>query len=120
VVALAALMLISLGTGWVVAGRLLRPLRAITAAARDISATSLHRRLGPTGRTAEFAELADTLDSLFARLEAAFAAQRRFVAHASHELRTPLTAQSRASSIASHSIWPGWPARWWPSRPRVR
>jgi signal transduction histidine kinase len=100
VVSLAALLLVSLGMGWVVAGRLLRPLRAITATARDISATRLHRRLGPTGRTAEFAELAETLDRLFARLEAAFAAQRRFVAHASHELRTPLTAQRALLQVA--------------------
>jgi signal transduction histidine kinase len=97
---LGALLLVSLLLGWVVAGRLLRPLRAITSTARDISATSLHRRLGPTGRTAEFAELAETLDGLFARLEAAFASQRRFVAHASHELRTPLTAQRALLQVA--------------------
>jgi signal transduction histidine kinase len=92
-VALAAMVLVSVVLGWLVAGRFLRPLRTMTATARDISATNLHRRLGPTGRTDEFAELASTLDELFERLEAAFVSQRHFVANASHELRTPLTAE---------------------------
>ena len=70
---------------------MLRPVRTITAAARQISATSLHERLALTGPDDELKELADTLDELLARLEAAFAAQRHFVANASHELRTPLT-----------------------------
>ena len=77
--------------GWVIAGRVLRPVRAITAAARRISATSLHERLALAGPDDEFKELADTLDGLLARLEASFTAQRNFVASASHELRTPLT-----------------------------
>jgi signal transduction histidine kinase len=69
----------------------LRPLRTITAAARRISASSLHERLALAGPDDELKELADTLDGLFARLEASFDAQRRFAANASHELRTPLT-----------------------------
>ena len=85
-------------SGWLVAGRFLRPLRTITATARDISATNLHRRLGPTGRNDELTELADTLDDLFARLEASFESQRHFVANASHELRTPLTAERSAAA----------------------
>lgn len=99
-VSLAALVLLSIGLGWLVAGRFLRPLRTITTTARDISASNLHRRLGPTGRTDEFAELAATLDELFARLEATFAAQRHFVANASHELRTPLTAERTLLQVA--------------------
>jgi signal transduction histidine kinase len=99
-VSLAALVLVSIALGWLVAGRLLRPLRTITATARDISATNLHRRLGPTRRTDEFAELAETLDELFERLEAAFASQRHFVANASHELRTPLTAERTLLQVA--------------------
>jgi signal transduction histidine kinase len=67
------------------------PLRTITAAARRISASSLHERLALPGPDDELKELADTLDSLFARLEDSFDAQRRFAASASHELRTPLT-----------------------------
>ena len=99
-VALAAMVLVSIVLGWLVAGRFLRPLRTITATARDISATNLHRRLGQTGRTDDFAELASTLDDLFERLEAAFESQRHFVANASHELRTPLTAERTLLQVA--------------------
>ena len=77
--------------GWMIAGRVLRPLSTITAAARHIAASSLHERLALPGPDDELKELADTLDNLFARLEGSFDAQRRFAANASHELRTPLT-----------------------------
>src|SRR5262249_22365640 len=73
------------------AGGALRPLRTTPAAARRISASSLNERLALQGPDDELKELADTLDNLFARLEASFGAQRRFAASASHELRTPLT-----------------------------
>jgi signal transduction histidine kinase len=90
-VALAVIAMAAAAIGWLIAGRVLRPLRTITAAARRISASSLHERLALTGPDDELKELADTLDSLFTRLEASFDAQRRFAASASHELRTPLT-----------------------------
>jgi signal transduction histidine kinase len=77
--------------GWLIAGRVLRPLSTITVAARRIAASSLHERLALHGPDDELKELADTLDNLFARLEASFETQRRFAANASHELRTPLT-----------------------------
>ncbi|MEU7871520.1 HAMP domain-containing sensor histidine kinase [Dactylosporangium sp. NPDC049140] len=93
VFSILAMLVVAIALGWFVAGRFLRPLRSMVDTAREISATNLHRRLGPTGRRDEFGELAGTLDDLFARLEASFAAQRRFVASAAHELRTPLTAQ---------------------------
>jgi signal transduction histidine kinase len=99
-VALAAMLLVSIAVGWFVAGRFLRPLRTITATARDISATNLHRRLGRTGRGDEFTELARTLDDLFGRLDNAFASQRHFVANAAHELRTPLTAERTILQVA--------------------
>jgi signal transduction histidine kinase len=99
-VSLAALVFVSIGLGWLVAGRFLRPLRAIITTARDISASNLHRRLGPTGHADEFTELAETLDELFERLEAVFASQRHFVANASHELRTPLTAERTLLQVA--------------------
>jgi signal transduction histidine kinase len=79
------------GSGWLVAGRLLRPVRAITAAAKRISATSLHERLNLDGPDDDLKELADTFDDLLARLERSFQFERRFVTNASHELRTPLT-----------------------------
>jgi signal transduction histidine kinase len=97
---LTVMGLVALVLGWLIAGRFLRPLRAITATARDISARNLHRRLGRTGRNDEFTELAATLDDLFARLEGSFTAQRNFVANASHELRTPLTAQRALLQVA--------------------
>ena len=90
-IALAVIAVAAAAIGWLIAGRVLRPLSTITAAARRISASSLHERLALHGPDDELKELADTLDGLFARLEASFDAQRRFAANASHELRTPLT-----------------------------
>jgi signal transduction histidine kinase len=90
-IALVAMAVLAFALGWLVAGRVLRPLRTITAAARAISAASLHERLALAGPDDEFKELAGTLNDLLARLEASFTAQRNFVANASHELRTPLT-----------------------------
>ncbi len=89
-IALAVMAAVSMGLGWLMAGRVLRPLRTITSAARDISATDLHRRLALEGPDDEFKELGDTFDGLLARLDVSFNAQRQFVANASHELRTPL------------------------------
>jgi signal transduction histidine kinase len=90
-IAMAVIALAAAAIGWLIAGRVLRPLRTITAAARRISASSLNDRLAVQGPDDELKELADTLNGLFARLEASFNAQRRFAANASHELRTPLT-----------------------------
>jgi signal transduction histidine kinase len=88
---LAGMTVLSLALGWLVAGRVLRPVRMISAAAREISANSLHERVRLDGPDDEFRELAATLDNLLERLQASFDSQRRFVANASHELRTPLT-----------------------------
>jgi signal transduction histidine kinase len=90
-IALGIVSAAAVGAGWLLAGRVLRPLSTITAAARRISASSLDERLALQGPDDELKELGDTLDGLFARLEASFDAQRRFAANASHELRTPLT-----------------------------
>jgi signal transduction histidine kinase len=88
--ALGVLFVASLGVGWVVAGRVLRPIGRITAVARDIQATDLSRRIELPGPDDELKQLADTFDAMLARLDAAFAAQRQFIADASHELRNPL------------------------------
>jgi signal transduction histidine kinase len=90
-IALAITAVISMGLGWIVAGRALRPLQTITRAARAISATSLNKRLSLRGPRDELRELGATFDELLERLERSFEAQRQFVANASHELRTPLT-----------------------------
>ncbi|MER6708076.1 sensor histidine kinase [Streptomyces fumanus] len=98
--ALGFMAVVSAGLGWVLAGRVLRRLSTITRTAREISATNLHARLALPGPADELKDLGDTFDELLARLEAAFEAQRRFVANASHELRTPMTRQRALGQVA--------------------
>src|SRR5919106_1307654 len=78
--ALGVLFVVSLGVGWVVAGRLLAPIDRITDVARRIQATDLSGRISLVGPDDELKRLADTFDSMLARLDAAFVAQRRFIA----------------------------------------
>jgi signal transduction histidine kinase len=85
--------------GWAVAGRVLRPLHAVTEAARGASEHNLGERLALQGPRDELKELADTFDGMLDRLDAAFVSQRRFVANASHELRTPLTVMRTAIDV---------------------
>ncbi|MGV9851755.1 sensor histidine kinase [Streptomyces sp. NPDC003442] len=99
-IALGLMSVISIALGWVVSGRILRPLRTVIGAAREISATSLHQRLALEGPRDELKELGDTFDGLLGRLETSFEAQRRFVANASHELRTPLARQRTLGQLA--------------------
>jgi signal transduction histidine kinase len=99
-VALAIMTVVSVALGWLVAGRVLRPLRTMTAATRRISEENLHERLALPGPRDELTELADTIDALLGRLEAAFEAQGRFVANASHELRTPLATMRASLEVA--------------------
>ncbi len=89
-IALAVTALLGLGVSWFVAGRMLRPLRSLTAATRRISQDRLHERIALDGPHDELKELADNFDEMVGRLEASFNSQRRFVADAAHELRTPL------------------------------
>jgi len=91
---------VALVVAWWLAGRFLRPLRAMTSTAQEISATNLHRRLSLDGPDDELTELGRTLDDLFGRLEASFESQRHFVANASHELRTPLAGQRTLLQVA--------------------
>lgn len=90
---------VALGGGLWLADRAMRPVHAITQAARTISETDLNRRLNMKGKD-ELGELASTFDAMLARLQAAFERQRQFVADASHELRTPLTIVNLESSRA--------------------
>jgi signal transduction histidine kinase len=97
--ALALMTVVSGVLGWIVAGRALRPVHAITAAARRASEQNLSERIALAGPADELKELADTFDAMLARLDAAFASQRRFVANASHELRTPLAVMRTAIDV---------------------
>ncbi|MBB2943763.1 hypothetical protein FB565_003492 [Actinoplanes lutulentus] len=99
--ALLMMAAVSLVMGRILAGRVLRPLRSITVATRRITADSLDRRLAVAGPADEVKDLADTIDDLLERLEASFAAQRRFVANASHELRTPLATMRASLDVAA-------------------
>jgi signal transduction histidine kinase len=99
-IALGIMAIASVGLGWLMAGRVLSPLRVITATARRISVRNLHQRIGMNGPHDELKELGDTFDQLLGRLEASFRAQRQFVANASHELRTPLARQRTLLEVA--------------------
>ncbi|ETK30742.1 sensor histidine kinase [Microbispora sp. ATCC PTA-5024] len=99
-IALAVMAVAAVLLGRLMAERVLRPLGEMTAAVRRITADRLDRRLAASGPDDELKELADTFDELLDRLEAAFTAQRRFVANASHELRTPLTLQRAMAEVA--------------------
>jgi signal transduction histidine kinase len=91
VIALALTTVVALLLGWLVAGRILRPLRTMLTSIQRISARNVHDRLAATGPADELRELSDTVDGLLQRLEAALDAHKRFVANAAHEMRTPLT-----------------------------
>lgn len=106
-IALGIMLVTSIVLGWLVAGRVLRPVRTMTATTRQISHEDLHQRLALQGPRDELTDLGDTIDGLLARLEAAFDAQRRFVANASHELRTPLAMMRTSLDVAAAKTEPG-------------
>jgi two-component system OmpR family sensor kinase len=85
-----AVLLIASALAWVIAGRVLAPLRTLRTTAQAITETDLTRRLDVHGND-EIAELGRTFNAMLDRLEAAFASQRAFVSDAGHELRTPIT-----------------------------
>ncbi len=100
VIVLAVMTVVSIALGWLVAGRVLRPLRTITTTTRQISEHNLNERLGLVGPRDELKDLADTIDGLLARLEVHVAEQQRFAANASHELRTPLALTQTLLDVA--------------------
>ena len=96
---LAGVTLLAAVAGWIVAGRILRPVHRLIAAARAASEHNLSQRIALQGPHDELRELADTFDSMLERLDRAFTSQRQFIANASHELRTPLTVMRTAIDV---------------------
>ena len=96
---LAGAALLAAVTGWIAAGRILRPVHRLTAAARAASEQNLSQRIALQGPRDELRELADTFDMMLERLDRAFTSQRQFIANASHELRTPLTLMRTAMDV---------------------
>jgi signal transduction histidine kinase len=96
---LAGATLLAAAAGWIVAGRILRPVHRLTAAARAASEQNLSQRIALQGPRDELRELADTFDTMLERLDRAFTSQRQFIANASHELRTPLTVMRTAMDV---------------------
>jgi len=99
-IALAIMTVVSIALGWLMAGRVLRPLQVMTATTRRISERNLSERLAVSGPRDELKDLADTIDGLLERLEAHVAEQQRFAANASHELRTPLALTQTLLDVA--------------------
>ena len=97
---MAFLLVFGLLGGWLLAGRMLAPLTRITDATRVAANGSLSHRIQMEGRQDEFRELADSFDTMLARLEAHVAEQQRFAANASHELRTPLAIMQTLLDVA--------------------
>ncbi|MEC3981161.1 ATP-binding protein [Amycolatopsis sp. H20-H5] len=100
IIALLITAALAVFLGWVIAGRVLRPLHAITATARKLGAEDMNRRINLDGPNDELKELADTFDGMLDRLAGSFDSQKRFVANASHELRTPLAVQRTLIEVA--------------------
>jgi two-component system sensor histidine kinase VanS len=98
------LLVFGLLGGWFLAGRMLAPLTPITDATRMAAKGSLSHRIELEGRQDEFRELADSFDSMLARLEAHIAEQQRFAANASHELRTPLAITQTLLDVARKDL----------------
>ena len=104
-VAISAVGLLSVASGWWIAGRMLAPVDRITRTARGVAQRgmarrNLHERIRLTGPQDELKELADTFDGMLERLDHAFDSQQRFVANASHELRTPLATSRTLVEVA--------------------
>jgi len=102
-IVLAFLLVFGLVGGWILAGRMLAPVARITDATRMAATGSLSHRIELEGRQDEFHELADSFDTMLARLEAHIAEQQRFAANASHELRTPLAITQTLLDVARNN-----------------
>lgn len=105
-IALTVVAMLAAGLGWLVAGRILRPIRAVSAIAQRLSAENLSDRVPVPAPPDELAALANTINSMLDRIQSGVAdrdrlldSQRMFVANAAHELRTPLTTMRTAVDV---------------------
>ncbi|WUW26194.1 HAMP domain-containing histidine kinase [Streptomyces sp. NBC_01463] len=94
-------MVLGLGAGWLLSRRLLAPLHTISEAAAKAADGNLTERIDAQGPEDELRQLADTFDTMLARLEQSFTAHQRFAANASHELLTPLATTRAALQLAA-------------------
>jgi signal transduction histidine kinase len=104
-IALGGVGAVATGLGWLIAGRMLKPLQRITETARRIADApaadrGLHERIALAGPEDEIEQLAGTFNIMLERLDHSFDGQRRFIANASHELRTPLTLNRTLIEVA--------------------
>ena len=99
-IALGVMAFVSVGLGWFVAGRMLRPVHDISATVREISDQQLDRRVELDGPNDELKELAGQFNVMLDRLQHAFDGQREFVSNAAHELRTPLAIMRTELDVA--------------------
>jgi len=95
-VGVAAAML----AAWLIAGRALRPLDRLAAAARAVSPTQLGERFDPASSDKEFLRLAEELNSALARIEFAYRSQDQFLSNVAHELKTPLAVLLTEAQVA--------------------
>jgi signal transduction histidine kinase len=99
-ITLGVLFPASLAAGWVISGRVLRPVEQIADVARDIQASDLSRRIHLQGPDDELKHLADTFDAMLDRIEQGVDDQRRFIQDISHELRNPLATMATNLDVA--------------------
>lgn len=95
-----AILLVALGCGYWLAGRMLAPIAEMTTTASTITAQQLKQRLDVSGSEDELTRLARTLNAMLDRIDRAFDDMQRFTADAAHELRTPLTVMRTQLDVA--------------------